>query len=110
MLSRYVCRQRPLPAADGFAWLTGGAPRRELDSPLSVDWSNVILGSTLTNVSHSLEDLHVAESRVNLLAAQFDLQKKIVGLLQSRSDAGEISRSDLLTAQLALNQTQLDVG
>ena len=57
--------QRPLPAADGFAWLTGGALRRELDSPLSVDWSNVILGSTLTNVSHTRRVSVLLDRRVD---------------------------------------------
>jgi outer membrane protein TolC len=63
-----------------------------------------------SNVRASLQDLNAAENRTKLLASQFALQKKIMGLLQSRLDAGEISRPDLVTAQLALNQTQLDLG
>jgi outer membrane protein TolC len=77
----------------------------------SARWNFVVAAWQIrSGVRSSLEDLHVAESRAALLAAQFDLQKKIVGLLQSRSDAGEISRTELATAQLALNQTQLELG
>lgn len=77
----------------------------------SARWNFIVAAWQIrSGVRSSLEDLHASESRANLLAAQFDLRKKIVGLLQSRLEAGEISRPELVTAQLALNQSQLDLG
>ena len=63
-----------------------------------------------SGVRSSLQELHAARSRAELLGRQFALQKQIVSLLRARFEAGEISRPDLVTAQIALNQTQLDLG
>jgi outer membrane protein TolC len=43
-----------------------------------------------------------------LLGGQLATQEQIVKLLQQRFDAGEISRPELVTAQIALNKTRLD--
>jgi cobalt-zinc-cadmium efflux system outer membrane protein len=45
-----------------------------------------------------------------LLQKQFFAQRQIVKLLQQRFDTGEISRPELVTAQIALNKTQLDLS
>ncbi|HTY87283.1 MAG TPA: TolC family protein [Candidatus Acidoferrum sp.] len=59
-------------------------------------------------VRASLLDFAVARQRAALLAEQLSAQTQIVKLLQQRFDAGEISRPDLLTAQIALSKTRLD--
>jgi outer membrane protein TolC len=63
-----------------------------------------------SGVRASLQDLNAAEKKANVLAGQFALQKQIVSLLRSRYAAGEISRPELVTAEIALNQTLLDLG
>jgi outer membrane protein TolC len=45
-----------------------------------------------------------------LLQKQFLAQQQIEKLLKQRFDAGEISRPELTTAQIALNKLQLDLG
>lgn len=60
------------------------------------------------NVRTSLLDFKLSERRAGLLENQFAAQQQIVKLLQQRFDAGEISRPELTTAQIALNRTQLD--
>ena len=52
----------------------------------------------------------MAGRRAELLQKQFAAQRQIVKLLQQRFDAGEISRPELTTAQIALNKTQLDLS
>src|SRR5208282_5358551 len=61
-------------------------------------------------VRASLQEFNDARNRADLLARQFALQRQIVNLLRARFEAGEISRPELVTAQIALNQTQLDLG
>jgi len=61
-------------------------------------------------VRAGLQDLNAADKRANVLAGQFVLQKKIVNLLRGRFAAGEISRPELVAAEIALNQTQLDLS
>jgi outer membrane protein TolC len=61
-------------------------------------------------VRASLLDFTIANRRAALLQKQFAAQKQMVKLLQGRFDAGEISRPELTTAQIALNKTQLDLS
>ena len=63
-----------------------------------------------SGVRASLLDFTIAGRRVDLLAAQLAAQEQIVKLLQQRLGAGEISRPELTTAQIALNKTRLDAG
>jgi outer membrane protein, heavy metal efflux system len=63
-----------------------------------------------SDVRASLLDFSMTGRRADLLQKQFSTQKQIVKLLQQRFDAGEISRPELTTAQIALNKTQLDLG
>ena len=63
-----------------------------------------------SGVRASLLDLKISERRADLLQQQFSAQQQIVKLLQQRFDAGEISRPELTTAQIALNKTQLDLS
>src|SRR5271170_1142196 len=62
------------------------------------------------DVRSSLLDLKITGQKADLLEQQFSAQKQIVALLQQRFAAGEISRPELATAQIALNKTQLDVS
>ncbi len=61
-----------------------------------------------SGVRASLLDFTTAGRRADLLQQQFSTQQQIVKLLQQRLDAGEISRPELTTAQIALNKTQMD--
>ena len=63
-----------------------------------------------SGVRASLLDFTVADRRAELLQKQFAAQKEIVRLLQQRFDAGEISRPELASAQIALHKTQLDLS
>jgi cobalt-zinc-cadmium efflux system outer membrane protein len=63
-----------------------------------------------SGVRSSLLDFMVTGRRTRLLQQQLAAQKEIVKLLQQRVDAGEISRPELTTAQIALNQSQLDLN
>jgi cobalt-zinc-cadmium efflux system outer membrane protein len=63
-----------------------------------------------SGVRASLLDFKIAGRRAGLLQQEFDTQREIVRLLQQRFDAGEISRPELTTAQIALNKTQLDLS
>jgi cobalt-zinc-cadmium efflux system outer membrane protein len=63
-----------------------------------------------SGVRASLLDYKIAGRRAGLLQQEFAAQKEIVRLLQQRLDAGEISRPELTTAQIALNKTQLDLS
>jgi cobalt-zinc-cadmium efflux system outer membrane protein len=62
------------------------------------------------DVRASLLDFTAAGQRAGLLGDQLASQQQIVKLLQDRFDAGEISRPELVTAQIALNKTRLDAG
>ena len=63
-----------------------------------------------SGVRASLLDFTIAGRRAGWLEKQFSAQQQIVKLLQQRFDAGEISRPELTTAQIALNKTQLDLS
>jgi cobalt-zinc-cadmium efflux system outer membrane protein len=63
-----------------------------------------------SGVRASLLDFTIAARRAELLEKQLAAQQQIVKLLQQRFDAGEISRPELTTAQIALNKTQLDLS
>jgi outer membrane protein TolC len=62
------------------------------------------------DVRASLVDFKVAGRRALFLRDQFAAQQQIVKLLQQRLDVGEISRPELTTAQIALNQTRLELA
>ena len=77
----------------------------------SARWSFVTaLWQIRSGVRASLLDLNLAGRRADALEKQFVAQRQIVKLLQQRFDAGEISRTGLTTAQIALNKTQLDLS
>ena len=63
-----------------------------------------------SGVRSSLEDCHIADRRAALLQNEFSSQRQMVKLLQQRLEAGEISRPELTTAEIALHQTQLDLS
>jgi outer membrane protein TolC len=63
-----------------------------------------------SGVRANLLDFVVAGRRSDLLAEQLSAQEQIVKLLQHRFDAGEISRPDLATAEIALNKIRLDAS
>jgi outer membrane protein TolC len=63
-----------------------------------------------SSVRTSLQDSMMADRRAAVLQQQFATQTEIVRLLQQRLDAGEISRPELTTAQIALNKAQLDLS
>jgi cobalt-zinc-cadmium efflux system outer membrane protein len=63
-----------------------------------------------SGVRASLLDFTIAGQRADWLQKQFFAQQQIVKLLQQRLDAGEISRPELTTAQIALNKTLLDLS
>jgi len=77
----------------------------------SARWNFVsALWQVRSGVRASLLDFTIAGRRADLLQQQFSVQQQIVRLLQQRFDAGEISRPELTTAQIALNKTQLDLS
>jgi outer membrane protein TolC len=63
-----------------------------------------------SDVRASLLDFIIAGQRADLLQKQFSAQQQILKLLRQRFDAGEISRPELTTAQIALNRTLLDLS
>ncbi len=63
-----------------------------------------------SGVRASLLDYKTSGERARLLQEEFAAQTEIVRLLQQRFEAGEISRPELTTAQIALNQTQLSLS
>jgi outer membrane protein, heavy metal efflux system len=63
---------------------------------------------TRSDLRADLVEFLVSGRRANLLQREFSAQQGMVKLLQQRFDAGEISRPDLTTAQMALSRTQLD--
>jgi len=60
-----------------------------------------------SDVRSALLNFTMTRCRSSLLAEQFSTQQQIVKLLQQRFTVGEISRPELTTAQIALNQTEL---
>jgi outer membrane protein, heavy metal efflux system len=80
-----------------------------LDTSKSAYWNLITTAWQIrSGVRASLLDFTVAGRRASLLNDQLAAQEQIVKLLQQRFDAGEISRPELVTAQIALNKTRLD--
>jgi len=75
-------------------------------------WWNLITTAwqVRSGVRAGLLDFTVARRRADLLQEQLSVQEQIVKLQQQRFDVGEISRPDLVTAQIALNKTRLDAS
>jgi outer membrane protein TolC len=63
-----------------------------------------------SGVRARLLDMEIAGRRAALLQQEFAGQTEIVRLLQQQFAAGEISRPELTTAQIALNKAQLDLS
>jgi cobalt-zinc-cadmium efflux system outer membrane protein len=63
-----------------------------------------------SGVRASLLDFEMSQRRADLLQEQFSAQQQIVKMLQQRLDLGEIARSELTPAQIALNKTQMDLS
>jgi outer membrane protein TolC len=63
-----------------------------------------------SGVRSALLDFRTATRRAELLQQQFEAQQEMVRLLQGSFDAGESSRPELTTAQIALNNVQLDLS
>jgi len=63
-----------------------------------------------SGVRSALMDFSMATHRAELLQQQLEAQTQMVKLLQGSFDAGESSRPELTTAQIALNKIQLDLG
>jgi cobalt-zinc-cadmium efflux system outer membrane protein len=81
------------------------------DSSKSAYWNLITTAWRIrSDVRANLLDFTVAGQRANLLGVQLASQQQIVKLLQQRFDAGEISRPELTTAQIALNKTRLDAS
>ena len=79
------------------------------DASKSAYWNLITTAWQIrSGVRASLLDFTVAGQRAGLLKDQLANQEQIVKLLQQRLDAGEISRPELVTAQIALNKTRLD--
>ena len=77
----------------------------------SARWNFIVAAWQIrSEVRSSLLDLKISGQRTGLLEQQFSVQKRIVGLLQQRFEAGEIARPELAIAQIALNKTQMDLS
>jgi cobalt-zinc-cadmium efflux system outer membrane protein len=63
-----------------------------------------------SGVRMSLQDYRVTGRRAQLLQAEMATQREIVKLMQERFDAGQITRPELTTAQIALSHTQMDLS
>jgi cobalt-zinc-cadmium efflux system outer membrane protein len=63
-----------------------------------------------SGVRSALQDFSTSTRRAELLQKQLDAQTQMVTLLQGSFDAGESSRPELTTAQIALNKIQIDLG
>jgi outer membrane protein TolC len=63
-----------------------------------------------SGVRSSLLDFNIAGRRAELLERQFAAQRQMVELLQKRFEAGELSRPEVTTAQIALNKLLLDLS
>jgi outer membrane protein TolC len=80
-----------------------------LDASKSAYWNLIATAWQIrSGVRASLLDFTIAGYRSELLQRQLSAQEQIVKLLQQRFDAGEISRPELVTAQIALNKSRLD--
>jgi outer membrane protein TolC len=80
-----------------------------LDASKSAYWNLISTAWQIrSGVRASLLDFTIAARRADLLQRQLSAQEQIVKLLQQRFDAGEISRPELVTAQIALNKSRLD--
>ncbi|MDR3456163.1 MAG: TolC family protein [Verrucomicrobiae bacterium] len=66
--------------------------------------------SVRSGVRAALADYAMAQRRLPLLQKQLAAQREIVRLQQQTFDAGETSRPELTTAQMALSKLQLDVS
>ena len=62
-----------------------------------------------SGVRAALLDFKTADRRAGLLQKQSEAQEQITHLLQQSFEAGEISRPELTTAQMAYNKTELDL-
>jgi len=77
----------------------------------SARWSFVSAAWQIrSGVRAALLDYGIAERRLPLLQKQLASQREIVRLMQGSFDAGETSRPELTTAQMALNKIQLDAS
>ena len=77
----------------------------------SARWSFVSAAWQIrSGVRAALLDYAIAERRLPLLQKQLASQREIVRLMQGSFDAGETSRPELTTAQMALNKIQLDAS
>jgi outer membrane protein TolC len=77
----------------------------------SARWSYVsAIWQIRSGVRDSLSDFTLTGRRAELLQQQFSQQQQIVNLMEQRFAAGEISQPELITAQIALNKTQLDLS
>jgi outer membrane protein TolC len=77
----------------------------------SARWSFVSAAwQVRSHVRGGLLDFEMAGRRAALLQHQFAAQSEMVSQLQQRLEAGAISRPQLTTAQIALNQSQLDLA
>lgn len=63
-----------------------------------------------SGVRSALLDYGTATQRADLLQKELEAQQQVVTLLQGSFDAGESSRPELTTVQIALNKIQLDLG
>jgi outer membrane protein TolC len=79
------------------------------DASKSAYWNLITTAWQIrSGVRAGLLDFTIAGQRAGLLKDQLADQEQIVKLLQQRLDAGEISRPELVTAQITLNKTRLD--
>jgi len=77
----------------------------------SARWSFVAAAWQIrSGVRAALLDYGIAERRLPLLQKQLASQREIVRLMQGSFAAGETSRPELTTAQMALNKIQLDAS
>jgi outer membrane protein, heavy metal efflux system len=80
-----------------------------LDASKSAYWNLITTAWQIRSGVRARQlDFTVAGRRASLLNDQLAAQEQIVKLLQQRFDAGEISRPELVTAQIAMNKTRLD--
>jgi outer membrane protein, heavy metal efflux system len=81
------------------------------DAAQSAYWNLITTAWQIrSGVRASLLDFTVAHRRVALQTEQLATQNQIVKLLQQRFEAGEISRPELTTAQIALDKLRLDAN
>ena len=61
-----------------------------------------------SNVREALLDGQVAERRRDLLDQEYQLQQQLVQRMEQRLTAGDVARTELVTAQIALQKTSQD--